>query len=81
MKQITSADFVRSFGDHTDAAMTEPTLITRNGRGRPVILSVDSYRELLALAVKDDVETARLFVSACGTSLRQCFSPDVRSYQ
>jgi PHD/YefM family antitoxin component YafN of YafNO toxin-antitoxin module len=57
MKRISSAEFVRSFGHHTDAAMTEPTLITRNGRGRLVILSVDTYRELLALAVKDEVAT------------------------
>jgi PHD/YefM family antitoxin component YafN of YafNO toxin-antitoxin module len=57
MKRITSAELVRSFGHHTDAAMTEPTVITRNGRDRLVILSVDTYRKLLALAVKDEIAT------------------------
>ena len=48
---------MRSFGHHTDAALTEPTIITRNGRDRLVIVSVDTYRELLALAVKDEIST------------------------
>ena len=50
MRRVSSAELVRSFSVHTDAALAEPIVITRNGRDRLVILNVDLYRDILALA-------------------------------
>ena len=55
MKRISSAEFVRSFSRHTDAALTEPVVITRNGRDRLVLLSISEYSELLAMATNKDI--------------------------
>jgi PHD/YefM family antitoxin component YafN of YafNO toxin-antitoxin module len=55
MKRISSAEFVRSFSHHSDAALTDPVVITHHGRDRLVMLSVDTYRDLLALAVARDI--------------------------
>lgn len=62
MNRISSAEFVRSFSHHADAALTDPVVITHHGRDRLVMLSVDTYRDLLALAVAGDIGRARLFV-------------------
>src|SRR5215204_3580890 len=51
MQRVSSAELVRSFSVHTDAALAEPIVITRNGRDRLVILNVDLYRDILALAL------------------------------
>ncbi len=55
MKRISSAEFVRSFSHHADAALTDPVVITHHGRDRLVMLSVDNYRELLTLAMAGDI--------------------------
>jgi len=55
MKRISSAEFVRSFSHHADAALTDPVVITHHGRDRLVMLSVDTYRDLLTLAMADDI--------------------------
>ncbi len=60
MRRVSSAELVRSFSVHTDAALTEPVVITRNGRDRLVILNVDFYSEILALALLNSGEDARL---------------------
>ena len=46
MITISSAEFQRNFGRYQDAALTEPVAITRNGRERIVVLSVDEYHRL-----------------------------------
>jgi prevent-host-death family protein len=46
MLTITSAEFQRHFGRYQDVALTEPVAITRNGRERLVVLSVDEYQRL-----------------------------------
>ncbi len=46
MITISSAEFQRNFGRYQDVALTEPVSITRNGRERVVILSVDEYHRL-----------------------------------
>ena len=58
MQRITSREFQRNFGRCQDDALKEPLAITRNGRDRLVILSVDEYerlkrRDRQALAVED----------------------------
>ena len=46
MITISSAEFQRHFGRYQDEALTQPVAITRNGRERVVILSVNEYRRL-----------------------------------
>ncbi len=57
MLKVSSAEFQRHFGRYQDSAIREPILVTRNGRERVVLLSVDEYqrlkrREQLALRVE-----------------------------
>jgi prevent-host-death family protein len=44
--RITSAEFQKKFGSLADKALTEPVTITRNGRDRLVLLSVEEYDRL-----------------------------------
>ena len=44
--KISSAEFQRQFGALSDKALTEPLTITRNGRDRLVLLSVEEYERL-----------------------------------
>ena len=58
MQRVTSREFQRNFGRCQDEALREPLAITRNGRERLVILSVDEYerlkrRDRQAIAVED----------------------------
>jgi PHD/YefM family antitoxin component YafN of YafNO toxin-antitoxin module len=55
MRRLASFEFTRNFGEHGDAALANPLVISRNGRDRLVVMNVDLYRELLdgALARKD----------------------------
>ena len=50
MRRVTSADLIRNFSVHSDEALSQPLLVTRNGRDRLVMLGVERYREILALA-------------------------------
>jgi PHD/YefM family antitoxin component YafN of YafNO toxin-antitoxin module len=56
MERITSAELVRDFSRHTDTAVVDPIIITRHGRDRLVLLSVERYSELLKAA--SEAETA-----------------------
>ena len=42
--RISSADFLRQFGRRCDEALTEPVIITRNGRDRLILMSLATYR-------------------------------------
>ena len=46
MITITSVEFQRHFGRYQDEALKEPVSITRNGRERIVVLSVEEYNRL-----------------------------------
>jgi prevent-host-death family protein len=46
MVTVSSAEFQRHFGRYQDVALIEPVAITRNGRERIVVLSVDEYQRL-----------------------------------
>lgn len=46
MITVSSAEFQRNIGRYQDVALTEPVAITRNGRERIVMLSVDEYHRL-----------------------------------
>lgn len=47
--RVSSGDFIRKFGTYTDSALSEPIIITKNGRERLVLLSIDEYNTLLHL--------------------------------
>jgi prevent-host-death family protein len=44
--KVSSADFQKQFGSLADKALIEPVTITRNGRDRLVLLSVEEYERL-----------------------------------
>jgi len=44
--RISSAEFQKKFGTLADKALTQPVTITRNGRDRLVLLSVEEYDRL-----------------------------------
>lgn len=44
MITVTAPEFQRHFGRYQDEALTQPVAITRNGRERVVMISVDEYR-------------------------------------
>jgi prevent-host-death family protein len=46
MSKITSVEFQRHVGLYQDKALTEPVTITKNGRERLVLLSVEEYQRL-----------------------------------
>ena len=46
MITVSAAEFQRYFGRYQDEALTQPGVITRNGRERLVMISVDEYRRL-----------------------------------
>jgi len=63
MRRVPSAEFVRRFSAFCDEALSEPVVLTRNGRDRLVIASVEQYRHLLSLALinaSDDAQSERL---------------------
>jgi prevent-host-death family protein len=47
-KQVTAADAARRFSEVNDTALREPVVLTRNGRPRTVMLSVETFERLLA---------------------------------
>jgi prevent-host-death family protein len=58
MSIVTSAEFQRNLGRYQDKALAEPVIITKNGRERLVLVSVEEYhrlkrRDRRALAVED----------------------------
>jgi len=56
MVTVSSVEFQRHFGRYQDVALTEPVVVTRNGRERLVVLSADEYHRLM----KRDRQVLRL---------------------
>jgi prevent-host-death family protein len=46
MMTVSAAEFQRNFGRYQDEALKQPVSITRNGRDRLVVLSVEEYQRL-----------------------------------
>jgi prevent-host-death family protein len=44
--RVSSAEFIKNYGKLVEKAMAEPVTITRNGRDRVVVLSVEEYERL-----------------------------------
>ena len=65
---MTAGDFSREPGRYQDIALTRPVIVTRNGRDRTVVISVDEYdrlkrrdREVLGIEdfTEEDIEAIR----------------------
>ena len=46
MVKVSSAEFQKNIGRYQDKALTEPVLVTRNGRDRTVLISSEEYLRL-----------------------------------
>jgi len=44
--KVSAAELQRNIGRYQDIALTQPVVVTRNGRERTVIISVEEYRRL-----------------------------------
>lgn len=42
----TAGDLVRQFSHYSDVALGQPVIVTRNGRPRNVLISVEEYERL-----------------------------------
>ena len=65
--KVSTAEFIKNYGTLADKALTEPVVITKNGRDRLVILSADEYarlkrrdRRVVRLEEFSDDEMARI---------------------
>jgi prevent-host-death family protein len=45
--KVTSTEFQQNVGRYQDAALTEPVIITRNGRDRNVLISAAAFETLV----------------------------------
>jgi PHD/YefM family antitoxin component YafN of YafNO toxin-antitoxin module len=67
--RVTTAEFIKRYGALADQALNEPVTITKNGRDRLVLLSVDEYarlkrRERRALAAEELTEAELELIAA-----------------
>ena len=46
MVRMSAGEFGREVGRYQDVALTQPVIVTRNGRDRTVMISVEEYRRL-----------------------------------
>lgn len=46
MVRVTATEFKNNIGKFSDAAMTEPVVVTSHDRDRLVLISADEYRRL-----------------------------------
>lgn len=46
LKTAAAGDVVRQFSHYSDIALREPVVVTRNGRPRNVMISVEEYERL-----------------------------------
>jgi prevent-host-death family protein len=46
MIRVSSTEFGKEVGRYQDAALSQPVIVTRNGRDRTVVISAEEYRRL-----------------------------------
>jgi PHD/YefM family antitoxin component YafN of YafNO toxin-antitoxin module len=46
LMKVSTADFIKNYGTLADKALSEPVVITKNGRDRLVMLSAEEYARL-----------------------------------
>jgi hypothetical protein len=45
-KRVSTVDLLRNFGLHSDAALAGPIILTKSGRDRLVLMSIEQYEVL-----------------------------------
>ena len=75
MIKVSAADFQRNIGKYQDLALTQPVAVTRNGRERTVMISIEEYhrlkrRDRQVLGLED-------FTDADIAALEQVRAPDL----
>jgi prevent-host-death family protein len=45
-KRVSTVALLRNVGAYTDAALAEPIILTKNGRDRLVLMSIEQYETL-----------------------------------
>lgn len=45
--RASAADLARQFSHYSDVALKQPVIVTKNGRPRNVLLSVEEYQRLM----------------------------------
>ena len=45
--RVTTAEFIKNYGSLADKALMEPVTITKNGRDRLVVVSIEEYSRLV----------------------------------
>jgi len=43
MKRVSTVKLIRNFGAYSDEALSTPIVVTKNGRDRLVIISIEQY--------------------------------------
>lgn len=43
MKRVSTVELIRNFGAHSDAALATPVIVTKNGRDRLVLISIEQF--------------------------------------
>lgn len=46
MIRVSSTEFGKEVGRYQDVALSQPVIVTRNGRDRTVMISAEEYRQL-----------------------------------
>ena len=46
MKRVSTVEIIHNFSVHGDAALTEPIIVTKGGRDRLVLMSLERYDAL-----------------------------------
>src|SRR5262249_27577258 len=84
MIKVSAAEFQRNIGRYQDMALTRPVAVTRNGRERTVMISVEEYhrlkkrdRQVLGLEDFTDADIAALEESRAPESSK-AFDPELK---
>lgn len=64
LKRVSSADMAKRFSAYCDQALNAPIVVTKNGRDRLVMLSVDEFNFLQDLVEKAGPNARRVAESA-----------------
>lgn len=82
--KVSAAELQRNIGRYQDMALMQPVVVTRNGRDRTVLISIEEYRRLKrrdrqALGLEDfsDADIAALKRSRAPDAAR-LFDPELK---
>ena len=59
LKRVSSAEMAKRFSAYCDLALNAPIIVTKNGRDRLVVLSIDEFNFLRDLVDRSGASTAR----------------------